>query len=182
MCSSGALPSVGRRYDPSYTRQRSRRAKASAGRGSTLDRPTLGKDDQLLIDGEIMVVIAAEELPGGFNLVVRTPSGAYRDAFIGVDEAESLRLTAGDGSGRSDRAIAALWALWMQREIPRIRSAVMATRPLRAFAHQDEAVFDAMLPEARLRDSSPRVATWAYRQSTFPPRTGERSRTWSTSS
>ena len=120
-------------------------------RGPALTRPLLERDDQLLIDGEVVVVVAVKELPNGVNLVVRTPSRGYRDAFVSFDELPALRLAASDGGGRSAPAIAALWALWMQREIPRIRSAVMATRPLRAFAHQDEAVFDAMLPEARLR-------------------------------
>jgi SNF2 family DNA or RNA helicase len=105
----------------------------------------------LLIDGEVVVVVAVEELPNGLNLVVRTPTRGYRDALVSFEALPALRLAASDGGGRSAPAIAALWALWMQREIPRIRSAVMATRPLWAFAHQDEAVFDAMLPEARLR-------------------------------
>ena len=39
----------------------------------------------------------------------------------------------------------------MQHAIPRIRSAVLATRPLQPFAHQDEAVFTHMLPQPRLR-------------------------------
>lgn len=111
----------------------------------------LVKDDQVVVDGEVVVVVAADELPDGYNLVVRTPAGAYRDAFLTFDQVARLRLKAGDGGGHSAAAIAALWSLWMQREISRIRSAVMATRPLKPFAHQDEAVFGAMLPEARLR-------------------------------
>ncbi len=39
----------------------------------------------------------------------------------------------------------------MRWAIPRIRSAVLATRPLRPYAHQDDAVFGAMLPQPRLR-------------------------------
>ncbi|MFF2485148.1 helicase-related protein [Microbacterium sp. NPDC058062] len=39
----------------------------------------------------------------------------------------------------------------MEHTIPRIRSAVMATRPLRPYAHQDEAVFTHMLAQPRLR-------------------------------
>ena len=82
-------------------------------RGSTLERPRLAKDDQLLIDGEIVVVVAADELSDGFNLVVRTPAGQYRDAFIRPDQASSLRLAAGDGGGQSASAITAVWAQWM---------------------------------------------------------------------
>ena len=56
-----------------------------------------------------------------------------------------------DGSGNGGRAITAVWAGWMGWAIPRIRSAVLATRPLRPYAHQDDAVFGAMLSQPRLR-------------------------------
>jgi N12 class adenine-specific DNA methylase len=39
----------------------------------------------------------------------------------------------------------------LEHAIPRIRSAVLATRPLRPYAHQDEAVFTYMLSQPRLR-------------------------------
>jgi hypothetical protein len=39
----------------------------------------------------------------------------------------------------------------MQYAVPRIRSAVLATRPLQPYAHQDEAVFARMLAQPRLR-------------------------------
>ncbi|MBM1169934.1 helicase-related protein [Microvirga arabica] len=39
----------------------------------------------------------------------------------------------------------------MQYASPRLRSAALATRSLKPFAHQDEAVFDHMLPQPRLR-------------------------------
>src|SRR4051794_8779783 len=39
----------------------------------------------------------------------------------------------------------------MQHAVPRIRSAVLATRPLRPYAHQDEAVHGHMLSQPRLR-------------------------------
>jgi hypothetical protein len=42
-------------------------------------------------------------------------------------------------------------AKWMAWSIPRIRSAVLATRPLRPYAHQDDAVFGVMLSQPRLR-------------------------------
>ena len=44
-----------------------------------------------------------------------------------------------------------MWGRWMQHAVPRIRSAVLATRPLRPYAHQDEAVFTDMLAQPRLR-------------------------------
>ena len=39
----------------------------------------------------------------------------------------------------------------MAWSVPRIRSAVLATRPLRPYAHQDDAVFGVMLSQPRLR-------------------------------
>lgn len=56
-----------------------------------------------------------------------------------------------DGRDDASKALAGLWAWWMQHAISRIRSAVLATRPLQPFAHQDEAVFTHMLPQRRLR-------------------------------
>jgi superfamily II DNA or RNA helicase len=56
-----------------------------------------------------------------------------------------------DGGGRGDPALLGLWGQWMQHAVPRIRSAVLATRPLRAYAHQDEAVFSHMLAQPGLR-------------------------------
>jgi hypothetical protein len=51
----------------------------------------------------------------------------------------------------SVRSITAVWAEWMTWAIPRMRSAVLATRPIRPFPHQDDAVFGAMLSQPRLR-------------------------------
>ncbi len=53
--------------------------------------------------------------------------------------------------GEPNRVLSGMWARWMQYAVPRIRSAVLATRPLRPFAHQDEAVFTHMLAQPRLR-------------------------------
>jgi SNF2 family DNA or RNA helicase len=56
-----------------------------------------------------------------------------------------------DRGGDPQRALAGLWGRWMQHAVPRIRSAVLATRPLRPYAHQDEAVHGHMLNQPRLR-------------------------------
>jgi superfamily II DNA or RNA helicase len=56
-----------------------------------------------------------------------------------------------DARGNGIRALATMWGRWMEHAAPRIRSAVLATRPLRPYAHQDEAVFTHMLAQPRLR-------------------------------
>ena len=68
-----------------------------------------------------------------------------------ASDVDSCKVPTSDGSGDSGRAIAAVWTEWMRWAIPRVRSAVLATRPLRPFAHQDDAVFGAMLSQPRLR-------------------------------
>ncbi|WP_125812498.1 helicase-related protein [Actinoplanes sp. ATCC 53533] len=73
------------------------------------------------------------------------------EVFIRANDVDSCKVPTSDGSGDSGRAIAAVWTEWMRWAIPRIRSAVLATRPLRPFAHQDDAVFGAMLSQPRLR-------------------------------
>lgn len=109
------------------------------------------KDDRINLDGELVVVVAASESPNGVDLVVKSPTRGLQQAFLGLDELERAKVTRHDGGGDPDRALTALWAAWMNFAIPRIRSAVIATRPLRPYAHQDEAVFTAMLPQPRLR-------------------------------
>lgn len=56
-----------------------------------------------------------------------------------------------DAGGDGTRALATMWGRWMQHAVPRIPSAVLATRRLRPYAHQDEAVFTHMLAQPRLR-------------------------------
>jgi superfamily II DNA or RNA helicase len=111
----------------------------------------IAKDDRILVDGELVTVVAATAVPTGVECIVKSPSGRLFELFIRTGDIESCKVPASDGSGDSTRAITAVWTEWMRWAIPRIRSAVLATRPLRPFAHQDDAVFGAMLPQPRLR-------------------------------
>jgi superfamily II DNA or RNA helicase len=111
----------------------------------------IAKDDRILIDGELVTVVAATSTPGGFECIVKSPTRGLFEVFVRSGDVESCKVPASDGSGDSGRAITAVWTEWMRWAIPRIRSAVLATRPLRPFAHQDDAVFGAMLSQPRLR-------------------------------
>jgi hypothetical protein len=82
---------------------------------------------------------------------VRSPTRGLVDAFVAVGEVDQVKVPTFDGSGDSARTITAVWTQWMRWAIPRIRSAVLATRPLRPYAHQDDAVFGVMLSQPRLR-------------------------------
>ena len=87
----------------------------------------------------------------GYECVVKSPSRGLVEVFIPGGDIGKHKVAASDGSGDSDRAITAVWAQWMSWAIPRMRSAVLATRPIRPFPHQDDAVFGVMLSQPRLR-------------------------------
>ena len=106
---------------------------------------------QIRLDGRLVTVVAATPTASGADLVIRRGDGTLADAVLTRAELEQGSVPENDGRGDARKALAGLWARWMQHAIPRIRSAVLATRPLQPFAHQDEAVFTHMLPQPRLR-------------------------------
>ncbi|MFE1893065.1 helicase-related protein [Streptomyces microflavus] len=106
---------------------------------------------QVRIDGELVTVIAATTTSDGADLVVRRTDGELGDVAMSFAELDAASVPVNDALGDPARALAALWGRWMQYAAPRIRSAVLATRPLRPYAHQDEAVFSHMLAQPRLR-------------------------------
>ena len=105
----------------------------------------------LQLDGDLVTVEMATATDGGVDLIVRGPDGALRDRSVSWEQLVSANVPENDGQGEPSRALGGLWGLWMQYASPRLRSAALATRSLRPYAHQDEAVFDHMLPQPRLR-------------------------------
>ncbi len=105
----------------------------------------------LMFDGELVQVVSAAEGQTGVDLVVRHPSGNLRDRTERWESIAAARVPENDGNGNAMKALAGLWGRWMQYTSPRLRSAALATRALTPFAHQDEAVFDHMLPQPQLR-------------------------------
>ncbi|NMO37313.1 DUF3883 domain-containing protein [Streptomyces sp. GMY01] len=99
----------------------------------------------------MVTVVTAAQTVEGADLVVRRSDGTLTDVALGHAELQAAAVPVNDAGGDPKRALAALWGRWMQYAVPRIRSAVLATRPLRPYAHQDEAVFSHMLAQPRLR-------------------------------
>ncbi|MEW2319744.1 helicase-related protein [Streptomyces griseoincarnatus] len=106
---------------------------------------------QITVDGHLVTVVLATPTPSGCDLVIRHGNGELADAALTHEELREAAVPANDAGGHPDRALAGLWGRWMQYAVPRIRSAVLATRPLKPYAHQDEAVFTHMLAQPRLR-------------------------------
>ena len=109
-------------------------------------------DSQLrLPEGLVTVQRAQSTADGGVDLVVFDADGIPKRVLLTSDELSAAVVPTNDRGGEPVRALSALWGRWMQHAVPRIRSAVLATRPLRPYAHQDEAVHSHMLNQPRLR-------------------------------
>lgn len=109
------------------------------------------RGDRLRIDGELVTVEVVTATDTGADLILRTSTGSLLDRTATWQQLEKARIPENDGLGDPAKALAGLWGQWMKYTSPRLRSAALATRPLKPFAHQDEAVFDHMLPQPRLR-------------------------------
>lgn len=115
-----------------------------------VELPTKGQ--QIRIDGSLVVVRDAEFIDGDtVELLVVDPVGQPQRILIDTARLNAALIPVNDRGGDAQRALTGLWGRWMQHAVPRIRSAVLATRPLRPYAHQDEAVHGHMLGQPRLR-------------------------------
>jgi superfamily II DNA or RNA helicase len=116
-----------------------------------VEQNDIAKDDRITLDGELVTVVAVTATPDGFECIVKSPTRGLVEAFLRRSQLAEVKVASHDGGGDPGRAITAVWAKWMAWSVPRIRSAVLATRPLRPYAHQDDAVFGVMLSQPRLR-------------------------------
>ena len=113
------------------------------------DLPKVGS--WLRLDGHLVALEKVSPVDGGFDLVVRHVDGRFSELSLPEAQLKASRVPDDDGKGDSDEALAGLWGRWMQFASPRLRSAALATKSLKPYAHQDEAVFDYMLAQPRLR-------------------------------
>ena len=109
-------------------------------------------DSQLrLTTGLVTVQRAQSTGDGGVDLFVVDADGKPQRVLLTAAQLDEATVPTNDRAGEPHRALCALWGRWMQHAVPRIRSAVLATRPLVPYAHQDEAVHSYMLNQPRLR-------------------------------
>lgn len=114
-------------------------------------RNLVARGDRLVWGGEVVEVLSVlEERRDRVEVILQGASGLNK-VTLSSDEIDAARQPSNDGEGDSMGALAGLWGKWMEWATPRIRSAATATKPVRPFAHQDEAVFVHMLPQPRLR-------------------------------
>ncbi len=105
-----------------------------------------GKD----LPGWVTVDFAA--LQGtGWRLYVAAPDGSILPVTLTEDEAKDVTVLTNDGAADSARVLAGLWTQWMSAAGANAKSSVLASTPLRPYAHQSNAVYGAMLPQPMLR-------------------------------
>ena len=116
----------------------------------TMELPEKGR--QVRVDGALVTVRDADWADNGaVELFVIDGAGHPRRLLLTQTQLQTALVPVNDRGGDPQRALTGLWGRWMQHAVPRIRSAVLATRPLRPYAHQDEAVHGHMLNQPRLR-------------------------------
>ncbi|MET8907583.1 helicase-related protein [Micromonospora sp. NPDC004551] len=116
----------------------------------TIELPTKGR--QVKIDGALVTVRDADWAgDGSIELFVLDAAGQPRRVLLSEQQLVAGLVPVNDRGGDPQKALTGLWGRWMQHAVPRIRSAVLATRPLRPYAHQDDAVHGHMLNQPRLR-------------------------------
>lgn len=115
-----------------------------------IELPAKGR--QVRVDGTLVTVRDADWADdGAIELFVLDAGGEPRRILLSEQQLAAGLVPVNDRGGDPERALTGLWGRWMQHAVPRIRSAVLATRPLRPYAHQDDAVHGHMLGQPRLR-------------------------------
>ena len=115
-----------------------------------VELPDKGRQIRL---ADSLVTVRDAELTddGAVELFVIDGEGQPQRLLLTQPQLQASLVPVNDRGGDPQRALTGLWGRWMQHALPRIRSAVLATRPLRPYAHQDEAVHGHLLNQPRLR-------------------------------
>jgi len=93
----------------------------------------------------------ANPIGDGWTLFVEQAPGTFAKVELTAAQAAACEVLTEDGAGDSAALLAGLWTAWMRAAGSGARSAVLASTPLRPYAHQLNVVYGAMLPQPRLR-------------------------------
>src|SRR5436305_13966873 len=97
---------------------------------------------------EWVTVDDARPVPAGWKLYVKDDAGSIRALELTEAEAEQVTVLTNDGAADSARVLAGLWTQWMGAAGANANTTVLASTPLRPYAHQSNAVYGAMLPQS----------------------------------
>jgi hypothetical protein len=89
---------------------------------------------------------------GGWDLFVALEDGkTLAEVKLTAEEASAVKLLQPDAGADSARVLAGMWTRWMGAASTNARTTLLASSPLRPYAHQANAVYGAMLPQPWLR-------------------------------
>ena len=102
-------------------------------------------------EGQSVTVRGVSHDAAEITIFYERADGTRDEITLSPDDFEELSPIQYTGLGNPRLVLAGLWGYWITGAIAGIRQAALATTPLRAYAHQDQAVYEAMLPQPTLR-------------------------------
>jgi len=106
--------------------------------------------DRSDLPGHVLIEMA-NQIRDGWVLFVKQSTGTFAKVELTAAQAQGCEVLTEDGAGDSVALLAGLWTAWMRAAGSGARSSVLASTPLRPYAHPMNAVYGAMLPQPRLR-------------------------------
>jgi superfamily II DNA or RNA helicase len=100
---------------------------------------------------EWVTVDFAQAVGSSWKLYVKDDGGTFHPVELTETEAGRVSVITDDGGADSARVLAGMWTQWMQAATANAHATVLASTPLRPYAHQSNAVYGAMLPQPLLR-------------------------------
>ncbi len=88
---------------------------------------------------------------GGWTLYVVDDSARVHKVALSAAQVGQVRMLSRDGQALSARVLAGMWTRWMAAATSNADATLLASSPLRPYAHQANAVYGAMLPQPHLR-------------------------------
>ena len=112
--------------------------------GQRLHIPGKGLPEWVTVDGVLRT-------SSGWKLYVKDDESTLHPVELTDAETTLVRILTHDGGADSSRVLAGFWTQWMNAAGADADATLLASVPLRPYAHQSNAVYGAMLPQPRLR-------------------------------
>ncbi len=99
----------------------------------------------------VTVDLAQRGADGAWTLYVADDAGSLHKVSLSGEQAVGVTRLVEDGRAPSARVLAGMWTRWMAAAATNAKTTLLASSPLRPYAHQANAVYGAMLPQPFLR-------------------------------
>ncbi len=103
------------------------------------------------VPGWVTIDLARANADGGWSVYVVDDAGDMHKVLLTAEQADEVCVLTPDGQAPSSRVLAGMWTRWMSAATSNAIATLLASSPLRPYAHQANAVYGAMLPQPFLR-------------------------------